>query len=472
MKPAFAIHGHFYQPPRNDPFTKKIPNSQKNGSYDWNSVINQQCYKPNAQIGNFSLMTFDLYRSLAEWLQENDLETYNIIVQSDKQKYIENGLGTAFGGSWDHAILPLLRDEDIDIEVYWGNVDYQNRFNHVPIGFWLAETAVSNKVLDILAKNGIRLVILAPWQASNPIDTQKLYWVELKEGRRITVAFYNNDISSALSFDNESMQSVQKFTDKYIKNQNHKENTLCMAATDGERYGHHLQYGEKFLNALFKQDSINSDFVIEPLTQIYSQLQTKDQAYIVDNSSWSCLCGDLKRWKQDCDCNVAYERNNQRVSGEWKATLFNAIYTVSDEIVRITDKMLQLLVKDPHAAKKEYVHVYLRQITESEFVNKHSLQKLQSREILHLLKICAMQIYRLASFTSCGWFFADLDRPEPRIVIGNAKKALSMLGEIGKVKEMMQLEETFVSLLAGSKSNFTNLTGKDIYLEFQQIVTQ
>lgn len=472
MKPAFAIHGHFYQPPRKDPFTQQIPYSQKNGSRDWNTIINEQCYRPNAEIGNFSHMTFDLYRSLAEWLQENDPQTYKIIVDSDKQKYKENGLGTAFGGSWDHAILPLLTKEDLDLEIYWGNADYLSRFNHAPVGFWLPETAVSKDVLDALSKNGIRLVILAPWQASNPIDTTKLYWVDLLEGRRIAVAFYDKEISSALSFDNENMQNAQKFADRYINNRNQSENSLLMAATDGERYGHHLQSGEKFLSALFTEGSIQSNFVREPLTQIYAQIQTKEQAYIVDNSSWSCLCGDLKRWKQDCDCNVAYERYNQRVSGDWKAVLYNAIHTVSDEIVRITDEMLQSLVKDPHAAKKEYVHVYLRQITESEFINKHSLKALPSKEIIQVFKICSLHIYRLAAFTSCGWFFSDLDRPEPRIVIGNAKKALSLLGEVGKVKEMLQIEESFVTLLAGAKSNFTSVTGKDIYLEFQRITSQ
>ncbi len=437
---------------------------------NWNERINEECYRPNAQIGNFSLMSFDLYRSLAEWMEEHDPETYHKIIHSDQETYEKDGVGTAFCGSWDHAILPLLHEDDIELEIYWGYADFLKRFKHAPIGFWLAETGASRKVLDILAQNGMRLVILAPWQTSNPIDTTKLHWIELYEGRRISAVFYDKDISSALSFDNNSMIDADVFAKNYVAPRGKQDGVHLLGATDGERYGHHLKGGEKFLQRFLNQSLDQYSFKPTTVMKMYAQSPIKEEAFLQDNTSWSCLCGDLKRWKEDCDCCVDYDDYNKRVSGEWKKHLFNAIMGLSENIVDITVKQLKELVHDPHHAMKEYIHVHLRQVTESEFIQKHKVRDLKHSEVDVILKLCAMQIYRLASFTSCGWFFSDIDRPEPRIVIGNAKKALAMLAEIGHADKVMELEEKFVALLHQAKSNRSAITGKDLYLEYAPVV--
>lgn len=467
-----SIHGHFYQPPRKNPFTGKVPDEMLNGKMqNWNLRINEECYRPNAQMGNFSLITFDLYRSLAEWLEEVDPETYWKIVQNDYDTYEKDGIGTAFCGSWDHAILPLLPDDDIELEVYWGYADYLKRFKHAPIGFWLAETAVSTKVLDILAKNGMRLVILAPWQTSNPIDTRKLHWIELFEGRRISAAFYDREVSSALSFDNGAMTDSDQFARQYIAGKGRQDGVHILGATDGERYGHHLRGGEKFLNRFLTQSLNNISFKPTTVMKMYAQAPIKDQAYIQDNTSWSCLCGDLKRWKEDCDCCVDYDDYNRRVSGEWKKHMFSAIMNVSEGLKDITIKKLSELVKDPYYAMKEYIHVYLGQFTESEFISKHQLRDLKHDDVAVILKLCGMQVYRLASFTSCGWFFSDVDRPEPRICIANAKKALAVIAELGYADKALALETAFITELQNAKSNRTYRTGKDLYLEYSPIIT-
>jgi Domain of unknown function (DUF3536)/Glycosyl hydrolase family 57 len=471
MYNCVSVHGHFYQPPRKNPFTGKMPIEFIGDKFqNWNQRINEDCYKPNADKGNFELISFDLYRSLAEWMEEEDPETYHKIIRSDNVAYEKNGIGTAFCGSWDHAILPLMADDDIELEIYWGYVDFLKRFKHAPIGFWLAETAVSNKVLDILAKSGLRLVILAPWQTQNPVNTTKLHWVELLEGRRISVAFYDKDISSALSFDNNSMSDADRFTSTYIPQKWKQEGAHILGATDGERYGHHLKSGENFLHRMLTESLESTGFKATTVMNQYAQSPILDQAFIQDNTSWSCLCGDLKRWKQDCECSVDYDDYNKRVSGEWKSFLFKGISNLSESLVDYSMKILRELVKDPHHAMKEYIHVHLRQVTESEFILKHKLRDLKHQEVTVILKICAMQISRLASFTSCGWFFSDIDRPEPRIVIGNAKKALAMLAEIGHVNKVLELEEKFIAELQNAKSNRTSLTGRDLYLEYAPVV--
>jgi len=467
-----SIHGHFYQPPRINPFTGKIPDEILDGKIqNWNQKINQECYRPNAMNGNFGLMTFDMYRSLSEWLEQSDPETYWKIIQSDIDVHEQDGVGTAFCGSWDHSILPLLTDSDIELEVYWGYADFLKRFKHAPLGFWLAETAVSTKVLDILSRNGMRLVILAPWQSQNPIDNRKLHWVELFEGRRISAVFYDSEISSALSFDNGAMVNADHFATQYIAGKSRQEGAHLLGAADGERYGHHLKGGEKFLNRFMTGSLDSVGFKATTVMKMYAQAPIKEQAFIQDNTSWSCLCGGLKRWKEDCNCCVDYDNYNKRVSGDWKRYLYSAVVRLSEGLTDITIKRLRELVKDPHHALKEYIHVYLQQVTESDFINKHRIGDLKHEDAVVILKLCAMQIYRLATFTSCGWFFSDIDRPEPRIVIANAKKALSIIAQLGYIDKALSLEESFIMELQNAKSNRTSRTGKDLYLEYQPLIS-
>ncbi len=476
MKSTIAIHGHFYQPPRTDPFTGEdtvdpFVLDQTNGKYkSWNEIICDECYKPNADLGNFSLISFDLYRSLAQWLEKYNPSVYYKIIQNDQIAFGKDGFGSAFCGSWDHAILPLLSSEDKELEIYWGYHDYVKRFGHNPVSFWLAETAVSYDVLDILAKNGLRLVLLAPWQTTNPVDTTKIYWINLREGRRICAAFYDKQLSDNLSFNSQAMLDADHFAKDYLASRNLHDSQILLGATDGERYGHHLRGGEKFLNRLLTKSVPDVNMENVTLSKAFAQVSPKDEAFIKDNTSWSCLCGDLKRWKQDCECCVDYDRNNMRVNGQWKAVLFNAINTMSQSLVAVTDNILSKLLINPTEAKKEYIHVHLHTITESEFLAKHQRKPLDAHEIHIVMKACQMQVYRLAAFTSCGWFFSDLDRPEPRIVIGNMKKALSMLSELGHVEHMMNLEKAFITELGNAKSNFTSKTGRDLYLEYRSLL--
>jgi alpha-amylase/alpha-mannosidase (GH57 family) len=477
MSGNVCIHGHFYQPPRENPFTGEMQSDDfakkiTGGRFaNWNEIICNECYKPNADTGNFSLITFDLYRTLAEWIEGYDPETYKKIIQESYKNYQRDGIGSAFCGSWNHSILPLLKEEDIELEVYWGVQDFIKRFGYEPVGFWLAETAVSRKVLDVLAKNGIRLVILAPWQSESPVDTTKIYWTQLYENRRICVAFYDKDVSDGLSFDSSAMENSDGFTDKYITHRPLNDNHIILGATDGERYGHHFKSGEKFLNYLMNYSleakGVNKSTVIKS----FLETPVRDQVYIKDFTSWSCLCGDLKRWKQDCECSVDYNDYNKRVNGEWKAKLFNAVHTLSENLDTFTNNILLDVIPDLFNAKREFVKVILNTDYEKEFVAKyipdHSYWK--NRNIFKLLEV---HKYRLASFTSCGWFFEDVDRPEPRIVIGNAKKALSLIGEANFTTKMLDFEETFVSQLAETKSNRTGRTGKDLYLEYGPMLNE
>jgi alpha-amylase/alpha-mannosidase (GH57 family) len=476
MSGSLCIHGHFYQPPRENPFTGIMQSDEyaqkiTGGKYsNWNEIICNECYKPNAEAGNFSLMTFDLYRTLAEWVETYDPSTYKKIIDESYKNYLLDGVGSAFCGSWNHSILPLLKDEDIELEIYWGCQDFRKRFGYEPIGFWLAETAVSKKVLDVLAKNGIRLVILAPWQVENPVDTSKLYWTSLYEGRRICISFYDKDLSDGLSFDSSAMQNADGFVNKYIKSRNIPDKHVILGATDGERYGHHFKSGEKFLNYLMNSSVPNAGYQRSTIIKSFLETPITDEVFIRDFTSWSCLCGDLKRWKEDCSCSVDYNNYNKRVNGSWKSALFKAIHTLSENIDTFTNNLLLDVIPDLYNAKKEYVKVYLKQMEEKEFeakyIPQHSVWKNKN-----VLKILDMHRYRLASFTSCGWFFEDVDRPEPRIVIGNAKKALSVLSEVNYRSKMIDFEEIFVSQLSEAKSNKTTRTGKDLYLEYGQLLS-
>ncbi|MDQ3239293.1 MAG: DUF3536 domain-containing protein, partial [bacterium] len=302
------------------------------------------------------------------------------------------------------------------------------------------------------------------------VDTTKLYWTQLYENRRICISFYDKELSDGLSFDSVAMENSERFVDKYISPRSITSNQVVLGATDGERYGHHFKSGESFLNYFLSTSLVNNGYKKSTIIQSYLETPIKDEIFIKDFTSWSCLCGNLKRWKEDCDCSVNYDDFNKRVDGHWKTILFNAVHTLSAELDSFINQILIDVIPDLYNAKKEYVKVLLKTISEKEFLNTyvpdHAVWK--NKNIFTLLNI---HHYRLASFTSCGWFFEDIDRPEPRIVIGNAKKALSLLKESNFKSHMIDLEDHFVSQLALAKSNRSALTGKDIYLEYGPLLS-
>lgn len=472
MSHYFCIHGHFYQPDRVDPFHNDIPldvnvlQISRRKFSNWNELINAQCYAPNAKLGNYSLASFDLVRPLAEWLMHHDTVTYHEILRSAQNVYDRDKVSHVFASSWDHVILPFVSDIDLKLQIAWGIKDFTLRFGFKPQAFWLPETAVSYRVMKELVIQGIHLIILSSHQAQGGVDSSKFYKVKLDGAMSIDVAFFNKDLSDRLSFDNSGMADADGFVKSMPHADGNKDsNNFLLGSTDGERYGHHLEGGQQFLNRLLTKSAQQVGYEVVPLTTLHMKSNVTEEVHIVDMSSWSCLCGGLARWVGDCNCSLDYNNHNARVDGTWKAHLFNAVNNLSQELWNFSHTFFTKVLRNPVDACVDYVDVMKNQMTESDFLAKHALNPLESNDMQKLFILLSMQRYRLASYTSCGTFFWQLDRPEPRIVIHQAKKALSFLGLIHEHAMMYRLEASFIDTLSKSVDYKSGLTGKDLYEE-------
>ncbi len=262
---SFCVHGHFYQPAREDPLTGEIP--LEPGAFpfqNWNERIHAHCYRPNAELGNFERISFNIGPTLFEWMAVNYPDTCELIVAQEKRNFERYGVGNGMAQAYHHTILPLASRMEKMTEVRWGIADFQNRFGHVPKGLWLPETAADLETLDILAQCGIEFTILAPWQAADDtVDITQPYWVDLPGGNRIVVFFYQPELSARISFDPSSTTNATTFFREILMPQFHGHGSrdrerIVMMASDGELYGHHQQFRDQFLSHL-TQMSVGTD---------------------------------------------------------------------------------------------------------------------------------------------------------------------------------------------------------------------
>lgn len=420
---AFCVHGHFYQPPREDPLTGKIPLEQGAAPYrNWNERIHAQCYRPNAELGNFEHISFDAGPTLLQWMAVFEPSTLAMIVSQERRVYERYGVGNGMALAYNHTILPLASRQDKMTQVLWGIGDFEFRFGHKPNGMWLPEAAVDMETLQVLAECGIEFTILAPWQAkTSPVDTSQPYRVELPEGREITVFFYNQELSMRVSFDpgvsvNGDLFVSQSLLSQYNGNGrlNGKKDQLQIIASDGELYGHHQPFRDKFLayilNGALKRKSLKTTF---PALWLRDH-PPKQTIEIRDNTSWSCHHG-VTRWMGSCDCTP---------HGEWKADLRTALNRIAEAVDAQYLSTLAPYVDDPWQLRNEYIEVLCHRKTQLEPVGSHARQQPDPEALKQIEFMLAAQYERQRIFTSCGWFFDDFDRIEPRNNVAYAAHAV------------------------------------------------
>src|SRR5262245_42498871 len=241
-----CVYGHFYQPPREDPFTQQVPHEPGAGHYDnFNEKITAECYRPNATAGAFERISFDLGPTLANWLAAHHPDVHQRIIDADRRHRERYGVGNALAQAYNHTILPLATPHDKRTQIHWGLTDFAQRFGHPAEGMWLAETAVDLETLDVVAQAGVRYTVLAPWQAAEPVDPTQPYLTRLPSGREIIVFFYNAPLSGAVSFDHDATSNADRFASSSLLRQldaaKHERHApqLITIASDGELYGHH-----------------------------------------------------------------------------------------------------------------------------------------------------------------------------------------------------------------------------------------
>ena len=457
---ALCVHAHFYQPPREDPFTGKIPSETGANPYqNWNEKIHSECYRPNAELGNFERISFNIGPTLFSWMDLYDRETCRIIVAQDKANVQRSGVGNAMAQAYHHCILPLASYQDKETQIIWGIEDFKHHFGRAPLGMWLPETAVDLETLCILADHDIEFTILAPWQAdTNTLDPTEPYRVSLPEGRSITVFFYDPVLSTGVSFNPALTTNADEFArtqvinrfsaEKYQRN----EPQLLMIASDGELYGHHQHFRDRFLAHLVNGASTYAGYAVSHPGAWLKQHPPRRTMSIVEHTSWSCHHG-VMRWMGECGCTPG--------DGRWKARLRQSLNHLASAMDRLFVEQVSQMGVDAWKLRNAYIQVMLGDARLDELAGK----RLESDQLLRLGMLLEAQRLRQQMFTSCGWFFEDFSRIEPRNNVIYAAQAVNLTRQATGV----DLTSQVLPGLAEVVSQRTGLRADAVFLDVLQI---
>jgi len=424
---ALCIHGHFYQPPREDPFTGLIPTETGASPYhNWNERIQAECYRPNAELGNFARISFNLGPTLCAWMQSHDPQVVWQIIAQDRTNLDRHGVGNAIAQAYNHTILPLATRRDKDTQVAWGIAAFENTFGHKPQGLWLPETGVDVETLSVLAEHGIEYTILAPWQAdastlSVPFDPTEPYRVYLPQGSSIAVFFYHRELSTMVSFSPQATTNADVFVQTEIltrfspEKSQRGESQILLIATDGELYGHHQAFRDHFLAHLVNGASTNVG-----IDKTYPALWLRSHPpqrsiSIHEKTSWSCHHGVL-RWMGECGCTPEY--------GAWKAYLRRAFDRLAASLDRVYVETAGSFVHDPWALRNDYIHVILGNLQVDDLIGSAAGHRLVEEDYRKVRLLLEAQHERQRMYTSCGWYFDDFSRIEPKNNVAYAAQAV------------------------------------------------
>jgi alpha-amylase/alpha-mannosidase (GH57 family) len=460
-----CLYGHFYQPPRDDPFTGKIPLEPGAAPYqNFNEKITAECYRPNAQQGNFELISYDLGPTLASWLAGYDRLTYQRIIAADQANIRRWNVSNALAQAYNHTILPLATARDKRTQILWGIKDFMHRYGHRPEGLWLPETAVDEETLAIMADEGITYTVLAPWQAATSVDPTEPYRVKLPNGRSIAVFFYNAPLSGGVSFDWDTTSNADLFAAGYLSGQLNQEKCargepqLIVIATDGELYGHHKPWRDRFLSHLGRHGAPEHGFTVCSLGRYLHLYPPQREIALQTPSSWSCHHG-VARWSSGCSCTEG--------DSSWKPALRHALEGLAQRGDALFEQQAGQCLTDPWAARNDYLDLRQGWIAAEAFWERHGRggQAPERTEAQNVLRLLEAEYYLQCSFTSCGFFFEDLDRIEPRNDIAFARRAISLLWQATRT----DLQTDFLADLEAARSWRINLNGRELYTQLPPV---
>ena len=452
-----AVHAHFYQPTRLDPWTGRVPEEPSAAPFhDWNARVDAECYAPNAKRGNLGRISWDLGPTLASWMQTDAPTSLAGFVDAA-------AAGNAMAQAFHHTILPLASAADRRTEIRWGLREFELRFGRRPEGLWLPETAVDLATLRIAAGEGVRYTILAPWQAADGgIDSRRPYRVDLGGGDSIVVVFYDAGLSAAVSFEPEATSDADRFARERVAvrlaagaSGFDAEGPLAVIATDGELYGHHQQFRDLFLQRLVSPDAMTAEkrgFDVVSLAEALNDEPTQGYATtrIQERTSWSCHHG-VARWSAECP---------DAIDGRWKGPLRAALERVAASIDAASERWFAGLRGDVDlwALRDAYVDVVVGNVDEEAFGAKQ-LGGLGPDDCGRAMRLLEAQRWRLAMFASDAWFWDDPIRPETKQVLRSAARAARLVdGELGT-----SLEARLVADLGLFSSPSRGLDGAAIY---------
>ena len=480
-----CIHGHFYQPPRENPWLEAVETQDSATPYhDWNERITAECYERNASsrildarerivkiVNNYAAISFNFGPTLLSWLEQRQPETYAAILDADRlSRERFGGHGSAIAQAYNHMILPLANARDQRTQVRWGIRDFEHRFGRKPQAMWLPETAVDIASLEALAAEGIVFTILGPHQAlrwrrmgeddwteqAGAIDPTMPYRCNLPSGRSIVLFFYDGPISRAVAFESllaRGENLAHRLLGAFAEGRTHPQ--LVNIATDGETYGHHHRNGDMAL--AYAIDYINEQKLSHNTNygQFLAEVPPTHEVEIVERTAWSCD-HRLGRWERDCGCSTGGEDGwNQ----QWRTPLRDALDWLRDECIVIFEARAAGLLRDPWEARDDYISVVLDRSDDNveRFLARHIVDGGDRVTALELLE---MQRNAMLMYTSCGWFFNDISGIETVQVLHYAARVI----QLAEKASGHTLELEFLERVAAARSNLPQRgDGRQIY---------
>ncbi len=467
---AVVVHGHYYQPPRDDPWIEAVEAEATAAPYhDWNERIERESYRavtaarvPSAdgriaRIENALAWTsFDFGPTLLLWLEREAPDTYGQILAADRASRDRLGLGNALAHPYHHIILPLASRRDKTTEVRWGIADFRRRFGRAPEGFWLPETAADDETLDVLAEEGIAFTVLAPHQIAQPPAHGFPGRYRTAAGRRIAVFLYDGPLSHDVAF-GMALQDGVAWSRRLLAGPETGPSVVAIA-TDGETYGHHHRFGEMALARMLAEVRDERGAVLTNFAALLAAHPPAEEVTLVAPSSWSCVHG-VERWRTECGCRAAPEKGwHQR----WRAPLREAVEWLAGELHAVYGREAGKLFADPWAARDAYGAAF-GPVGEAEvgFVDTQAARALSEAEAVRARELLEMERDALRMFTSCAWFFDDVGGLEPLQVLRYAAHAIEITGA-----EAPRLDAGFARRLGGAVSNDPAVgDARRIYLE-------
>ena len=486
-----CVHGHFYQPPRENPWLETIELQDSAYPYhDWNERITAECYGPNARsrildgenrivqiLNNYSRISFNFGPTLLKWLADEEPEIYSAVLEADEQSIERfSGHGSALAQAYGHMILPLSNSRDKQTQTLWGIRDFEYRFGRRPEGMWLPEAAVDIETLESLARLGITFTVLSPTQAARVreiggrawkdisggrIDPTRAYLQRLPSGSQIKIFFYDGPISRSVAFEG-LLDSGETFADRLVSGFSDERRwpQLLHIATDGESYGHHHRFGDMALAYALDHIDNNGAATLTNYGEFLERHPATHEVEIVENTSWSCGHG-VERWRSDCGCNTG---NHPGWNQAWRGPLRDGLDWLRDQVAPLYEEHGRRYLRDPWAARDDYIDVILnRRGNEPAFFESHAAHPLTHSEMTAALKLLEIQRHAMLMYTSCGWFFDDISGIETVQVIQYAGRVIQLARELfGR-----DLEQEFLARLEIAKSNVPeHQDGRGIYDKF------
>lgn len=472
--PYVVLHGHFYQPPREDPWLDRIERQPSASPFhDWNERILAECYRPNAFarildeqgqvvriVNNYEFMSFNFGPTLLSWLEEHDVEVYQRILAADRVSAERlEGHGNAIAQVYNHVILPLANERDKYTQIRWGIADFQHRFGRFPEGMWLAETAIDAATVKALVDCGIRFVILAPSQAQCIRPLGQTEWIDVSQGQidpsrpyrcftpdrsgYLDVFFFDGPISRDLGF-GDIVYSTQALAERLqLAIRPGREVQFINCATDGETFGHHKRGTERTLAYAFCEEFPRRGWQVGNYGHFLSHHPPTWEVQLKPVTAWSCAHG-VGRWSRDCGCG-AVPGWHQR----WRQPLREALNWLRDQLVEIYETEAKAYLRDPWLARDRYIEVILDRERCEAFLQEHQSHRLSAEDRVQVLRLLEMQRYSQLMFTSCGWFFEEISRPEGVQILRYAARAIQLAAAVTDV----DLEEEFLRRLSKAPSN-------------------